>query len=285
MGSNLWQLSNKIMLCRLSPRARLISKTSFLVASEVLQDLSVSPVSHLRYALNFSGNVPSRYRRYVWYCTEGRKGVPWISHSTFPSSCYASLYSVISYIFLRPIHGNVGNDSDVTSFTDDKHVGLNCLGQRGLEGSARHREDEALSFATRAIRRSPIRGLSTAVVKMLLVNPPINVPRVTYRPTFVTETCHTSAGAWRLNRLNDSFRGPAACTLSSSVFLRVRGLDWNRGSAVGVVTGIWAEQRRNCDSILGRRKRYVPDPKLPERLWDLSSILLSGYLGFSLGLK
>jgi len=53
------------MLYKLSPRARLISKPSFLVASEVLQDLSVGPVRHLRYALNFSGNVPSRYRRYV----------------------------------------------------------------------------------------------------------------------------------------------------------------------------------------------------------------------------
>jgi hypothetical protein len=70
----------------------------------------------------------------------------------------------------------------VTSFTD-KHLGLNGLGQRGLEGSARYREDEASSFATRAIRMSLIRGLSTAVLKMLFVNPPINVPRVTYRPT------------------------------------------------------------------------------------------------------
>jgi len=72
----------------------------------------------------------------------------------------------------------------VTGFTDNKHFGLNGFGQRGLEGSERYREDEASSFATRAIRRSPIRGLSTTVVKMLFVNPPINVPRVTYRPTF-----------------------------------------------------------------------------------------------------
>ena len=56
------------------------------------------------------------------------------SQSTYASSCYASLYSVIPYIFLRPIHGNVGNDNDVTSFTDDKHFGLNGLRQRGLEG-------------------------------------------------------------------------------------------------------------------------------------------------------
>jgi hypothetical protein len=184
MGCNLWHLSNKIMLCKLSPRARLISKPSFLVASEIFQDFSVGPVRHLRYALNCSGNVPSRYRRYKRYYTEGRKGVPWISQSKFPSSCYASLYSVIPYIFLWPIHGNVGNHSDVTSFTDSKHFGLNGLEERGLEGSARNREDEASSFATRAIRRSPIRGLSTTAVKMLLVNPPIIVQRITSRPTF-----------------------------------------------------------------------------------------------------
>ena len=40
--------------------------------------------------------------------------------------------------------------------------------------------------ASSAIRRSPIRGLSTTVVKMLLVNPPINVPRITYKPTFLS---------------------------------------------------------------------------------------------------
>jgi hypothetical protein len=51
------------------------------------------------------------------------------------------------------------------------------------------------------------------------------------------------------------------------------------------VAGIWAGRRRNRGSILDRSKRCVPDPKLPERLWDLSSILFSGYLGFSLGLK
>lgn len=72
----------------------------------------------------------------------------------------------------------------MTSFTDDKHFGLNGLEQRGLEGSARNREDEASCFATRAIRRSPIRGLSTTAVKMLLVNPPIIVQRITSRPTF-----------------------------------------------------------------------------------------------------
>lgn len=151
------------MLCKLSPRARRISKPSFLVTSEVLQDLSVDPVRHLRYALNFSGNVPSRYR--LWYYAEGRKGVPWISPSTFPSSCYASLCSVIPYIFLLPIHGSVGNDNDVTSFNDDKHFGLNGLGQRGLDGNIKNREDEASRFSTRAIRRSPIRRLSTTVVK------------------------------------------------------------------------------------------------------------------------
>lgn len=97
----------------------------------------------------------------------------------------------------------------------------------------------------------------------------------------MTETCHTSAGGWRLNRLHDSFRRPATCTLSSSVFLRVRGLVWNRGGAVGVVT---AGRRRNHGSILGRSKRCARDPKLPERLWKLSSVLFSGYLGFSLGL-
>lgn len=97
--------------------------------------------------------------------------------------------------------------------------------------------------------------------------------------------CHTSAGGWRLNRHHDSFRRPATCTLSSLVFLRVRGLDWNRGGAVGVVAGIWAGRRRNRGSILGRSKRCVPDPKLSGRLWDLSSILFGGYLGFSLGLK
>ena len=51
------------------------------------------------------------------------------------------------------------------------------------------------------------------------------------------------------------------------------------------MAGIWAGRRRNRGSILGRSKRCVPDPKLPGRLWDLSSILFSGYLGFSLGLK
>jgi hypothetical protein len=43
------------MLSKLLPRARLIPKPSFLVVSEVLQDLSVDPVRHLRNALNFSG--------------------------------------------------------------------------------------------------------------------------------------------------------------------------------------------------------------------------------------
>ena len=51
------------------------------------------------------------------------------------------------------------------------------------------------------------------------------------------------------------------------------------------MTGIWAGRRRNRGSILDRSKRCVHDPKLSERLWDLSSILCSGYLGFSLGLK
>jgi hypothetical protein len=104
-------------------------------------------------------------------------------------------------------------------------------------------------------------------------------------PHFVTEICHTSAGRWRLNRPHDSFRRPATCTLSSSVFLRTRGVDWNRGGAVGVVTGIWAGRRRNRGSILGRSERCVPNPKFPERLWDLSSILFSGFLGFFAGVK
>jgi hypothetical protein len=58
-----------------------------------------------------------------------------MDQSTFPSSCYVSLFSVIPYIFLRPIHTDVDNYNGMTSVTGDKHFGLNGLEQSGPEES------------------------------------------------------------------------------------------------------------------------------------------------------
>ena len=117
MGSNSCQLWNKIMLCKLARSTHLISKPNFPVAVEVLQDLSVRPVRHLRYWISvvMYGTISLQTICVCDTILKAGKEVPWISQSAFSSSCYAYRSSVIPYIFPRPIHRNVGNDSDVTS--------------------------------------------------------------------------------------------------------------------------------------------------------------------------
>jgi hypothetical protein len=127
-GSDLWRLSDKIMLCKCSPRAHIISELSFLVACWVLQELCRLCKEVPLFAVLY-GNVPRRYRRWniMLYWREGQK-FRGSARQRFLSSCYASLSSVISYIFLRPVHRNVGNDNDMTDLDSDKRFGMNGLG-------------------------------------------------------------------------------------------------------------------------------------------------------------
>jgi len=50
-------------------------------------------------------------------------------------------------------------------------------------------------------------------------------------------------------------------------------------SVVGVVTRLWAVRPRNRSSISGRRKRFIPSPERPVRLWSAPSLQSKGYPG------